>query len=149
MKSNLLIAVLATFVLSCQPEVSDPQVLIEADSNFSKMSENQGIAKAFIHFADTNVVLLRDNPIKGKPALIDAYKDNMDFDFSLTWIPEFADIAKSGDLGYTWGKYLISAPDSLGNTMQQTGYYVSVWKRQQDGQWKYVLDGGTEPVPVE
>jgi ketosteroid isomerase-like protein len=39
----------------------------------------------------------------------------------------YAEAAKSGDLGYTWGRYGM-------------GYYVRVWSRAADGSWRVALD---------
>ena len=153
MKSNhfFTLTVVMTLLSSCQRKEADPQVLIDTDLAFSEMSEAQGMSGAFIHYADTSVVMLRNeaDPIQGKADLIEAYQGRDDSGFTLTWKPEHAEIAASGELGYTWGKYLISTRDSLGTEQKQAGYYVSVWKKQSDGEWRFVLDGGTSPVPQQ
>jgi ketosteroid isomerase-like protein len=58
----------------------------------------------------------------------------------------FSEVARSGDLGYTWGTFTI-APRTVtaGGRGQQTlniqaGFYVRVWVRERDGQWKVALD---------
>jgi ketosteroid isomerase-like protein len=59
----------------------------------------------------------------------------------------FSEVARSGDLGYTWGTYTI-APRTViarGRGQSQTlnveaGFYVRVWVRERSGQWKVVLD---------
>jgi ketosteroid isomerase-like protein len=59
----------------------------------------------------------------------------------------FSEVARSGDLGYTWGTYTI-APRTVtarGRGQSQTlnveaGFYVRVWVRERDGQWKVALD---------
>ena len=43
----------------------------------------------------------------------------------------YAETARSGDLGHTWGTYATSAVK---------GYYVRVWVRERDGSWKVALD---------
>ncbi len=48
----------------------------------------------------------------------------------------FAESARSGDLGYTWGTYAIGARAGT----RQEGFYVRVWARGRDGQWKLALD---------
>jgi ketosteroid isomerase-like protein len=60
---------------------------------------------------------------------------------------KFAEVARSGDLGYTWGTYTI-APRTItsrGRGEAQTlnveaGFYVRVWVRERNGQWKVALD---------
>lgn len=48
----------------------------------------------------------------------------------------FAESARSGDLGYTWGTYAVP----LAPGARQEGFYVRVWTRQRDGQWRLALD---------
>jgi len=55
-----------------------------------------------------------------------------------------AETAKSGDLGYTYGRYLLTAADAGGDP--ERGHYVRVWTRTRSGQWKLALDV-TAPVP--
>jgi hypothetical protein len=43
----------------------------------------------------------------------------------------FADVARSRDLGYTWGSYAMP---------QSKGYYTRVWVRGRDAVWKLALD---------
>jgi ketosteroid isomerase-like protein len=59
----------------------------------------------------------------------------------------FAEVARSGDLGYTWGTFTI-APRTVtagGRGQSQTvniqaGFYVRIWVRERNGQWKVALD---------
>jgi ketosteroid isomerase-like protein len=48
----------------------------------------------------------------------------------------FAESARSGDLGYTWGSYAVGPAQKP----TQSGYYVRVWQRERNGQWNVVLD---------
>lgn len=149
MKKIKLIALMAMAACSTQEQTkSDPAVLIKVDKEFSDMSDKQGMAEAFIFYADQDVVKLSEGgyPIVGKTNLSDTYSQIDDSQFKLTWEPIKAELAKSGELGYTYGKYFFTAMDSVEST--STGYYISVWKKQSDGTWKYVLDGGAEG-PVE
>jgi ketosteroid isomerase-like protein len=50
----------------------------------------------------------------------------------------FAESARSGDLGYTWGTYQLAA--ARGRQAEE-GFYVRVWVREQrNGQWKVAAD---------
>ena len=48
----------------------------------------------------------------------------------------FAEAARAGDLGYTWGGYSIGPPKKP----TQKGFYVRVWQRERNGQWTVVMD---------
>jgi ketosteroid isomerase-like protein len=48
----------------------------------------------------------------------------------------FAEAARSGDLGYTWGNYSIGPAQKP----TQKGFYVRVWQRERNGQWNVIMD---------
>lgn len=116
--------------------------VMDADKKFSAMSEHKGIQAAFLYYMDSSGVLLREHhyPIIGKAAR--AYIQQLnDTTIKLQWKPRSADVAKSGDLAYTFGTYSLHTKDSI-----VKGTYVSIWKKQNDGSWKFVLDAGTSGV---
>lgn len=107
------------------------------------MAQKEGIAKAFVAYAAEDAVLLRNNSlIIG----IDSLRENFNRQksqpgkVSLSWKPDFVDVASSGDLGYTYGKYVYTTTDSTGTKNAVEGVFHTVWKRQADGKWKYVWD---------
>lgn len=59
----------------------------------------------------------------------------------IRWKPLHAEVAASGDLGYTWG-VAESGPGKAG-PFKPYGIYVTIWKRQPDGKWKFVYDAAT------
>jgi ketosteroid isomerase-like protein len=63
----------------------------------------------------------------------------------LTWFPIYADVSRDGDLGYTTGPYEFR--QSAGDKEAYHGYFMTIWKRQADGQWKAVLDQGISTPP--
>jgi ketosteroid isomerase-like protein len=66
---------------------------------------------------------------------------------TLRWQPDFADVAKSGDLGYTLGKSQRYFTDKEGKAFENEGRYITIWKRQKNGEWKIAFDGGTSTPP--
>jgi hypothetical protein len=57
----------------------------------------------------------------------------------LSWTPDFIGVSDCGTLGYTYGKYVFSIKDSSGNSIDQTGIFHTVWKKQ-NKEWRYVWD---------
>jgi len=120
----------------------DPQILVETDIAFSIMSEAEGMKSAFLHYADQEVIKLQEKrfPIWGIEEMKSAFDKFDDHVFTITWEPLKAEIAGSGDLGYTMGNWkLVTAEGKV-----KYGNYVSIWKKQSNGDWKYVLDTGTD-----
>jgi Domain of unknown function (DUF4440) len=66
---------------------------------------------------------------------------------SIDWTPEEAVVAESGELGFTWGRYVASVRDSNGKLVVQYGKYLDVWKRQSDGDWRWIADIGNDNPP--
>jgi ketosteroid isomerase-like protein len=122
--------------------------LLKADRQFSDMSEKEGMHKAFLAFFADSGVILRDNgyPVKGKISLTELYSRKPDTSFILSWNPVFEKIAGSGDLGYTYGFYKTTIK-STGQISR--GTYITIWEKQKDGTWKFVLDTGTDGLPEE
>jgi ketosteroid isomerase-like protein len=60
--------------------------------------------------------------------------------FSLQWSAAKADVSAAGDLGYTAGTYQMTMNDAAGKPMMEKGKYVTVWKKQANGQWKVTDD---------
>ncbi len=116
-------------------------LLKETDLDFSDLSVKEGFNKAFIAYAAGNATLLRRNhmPVVGRDSLYVNINSEPDSTYTLTWQPLFADIAASGDLGYTYGRFLLKEKRS---GEEAEGTYCTIWKRQGDGSWKYVLDTG-------
>jgi ketosteroid isomerase-like protein len=118
------------------------QEIAQAEKEFEKMAAEKGIAEAFYFFADSNAIIKRQNDtlIKGKENIRNFYSADFFQKASVTWSPDFIDVAENGDLGYTFGKYNWQSKDSSGKTNEFKGVFHTVWKKQKDGTWKYVWD---------
>jgi ketosteroid isomerase-like protein len=143
MKKAFLLIFVVGLLFSCTEKkpVAKPQELIDADLAFSDYSVKHGIQKAFIEFAHDSVVLLKRNrmPIVGKQSLIDSYKGRSNSGLVLTWKPEAATISQSGELGFTYGIWTLVAKSDTSK-----GTYLTVWKKNSAGQWKFAADTGNE-----
>ncbi len=121
---------------------------MRVDAEFSAAAQKIGIGEAFVRYADSDALMM--------PAEQDAVRglDGVRQQFAalppgttLVWKPFQADIAASGDLGYTLGTYELRSTGKDGKAMVRYGKYCSVWKKQGDGSWKWVVDIGTSSPP--
>ncbi|MVM36031.1 hypothetical protein GO755_38820 [Spirosoma sp. HMF4905] len=122
----------------------------ETDQNFSIMSEKQGMPKAFTTYAADDVIKLNDGaaPTVGFDSLRAQMSRQPANGPVLTWQVLKADAATSGDLGYTFGQWMLTKKDNSGKRSAEYGVYVTVWKRQRNGQWRFVVDSGNStPEP--
>lgn len=115
------------------------QEVLDAEAAFAQMAKEEGMNKAFLAFAADDAVLMRGNQLIIRKTGIAEYMKDQNSK-GLAWSPEFVDVAKSGDLGYTYGYYTFSYEDQEGNPAEANGVFHTVWKRQEDGSWKFVWD---------
>jgi len=135
-------------ILSCSTENKKTLKgkLLQTDRDFSEMSVNDGMFKAFLNYIADDGVILRNNsfPARGKEALSDYFSGKSDTSFTLSWEPLYEYISESGDLGYTYG--LHTTRDKVTGEISG-GTYITIWHKQSDGSWKFVLDTGTQGLP--
>jgi ketosteroid isomerase-like protein len=115
--------------------------ILEAEKAFAQMAKEVSIAEAFIAFADKSATIERNNMlITGIDSIRAHFSSPTPEGVKLHWTPDFVDASASGDLGYTYGKYIYTTLDSTGNPEKISGVFHTVWKKQPDGSWKYVWD---------
>jgi hypothetical protein len=56
---------------------------------------------------------------------------------AMTWYPTLADIAASGDLGFTTGPWAVSADDAPAH-----GQFLGLWRRDSRCRWQLTVDAG-------
>jgi ketosteroid isomerase-like protein len=135
----ILFSILFLILSSCNHTEKWKQEIIQTEEDFEKMLHEKGLHDAFIAFADEEAVLKRGNKlIKGKEAIDSLYKNNDAK--NLSWKVDVVEVSESGDLGFTYGAYSIAYVDSIGNPLTDVGIFNTIWKRQEDGSWKYVVD---------
>ncbi len=133
-------------LIGCAPEpLPDTDAalasLVEAERAFARTSVEEGMRHAFLEFLADEAVIFRPTPTNGKQW----FAPRPETSGTLAWQPVFADVADTGDLGYTTGPYSFS--DSAGTPVAH-GHYVTVWRLQPDSTWRVEIDAGiNHPKP--
>lgn len=123
------------------------QSLVDTERAFARTSEEQGTRPAFLAFIAEDGILFRPTAINGKKWIQQNPLPPSDKRPLLAWRPAFADIALAEDMGYTFGPWEFKA-DIKDAKPAAYGHFVTVWKRQADGGWKFVIDHGvSHPQP--
>lgn len=121
-------------------------VLLRADRDFNKATQ-EGRLDGWMKFMADDVVLLRAKAVAGREAVRKELEgDWADPNTSLSWEPRQAQMFASGNMGYTSGRWTYKAVDK-GEKLELHGDYLTVWKKQNDGSWKVIWDGGS-PDPA-
>ncbi|MGA2263327.1 MAG: SgcJ/EcaC family oxidoreductase [Acidobacteriota bacterium] len=120
---------------------ADETAIRAAEAEMVKAVAALDSARAVSFYTDDVVGMAVDAPVvQGK--------ENMQ-KFLETWMkdkPEFSgktvkvEVARSGDLAYSWGTGKVSVKDKKGKVAETTFKYASVWKKQADGGWKIGVD---------
>ena len=121
----------------------------QADSAFALAADLQGTGFAFAQFvAPQGVVFSGSEIVIGTDAVRALFDEQQRAGGTLNWRPVYAEAAESGDLGFTVGEYVFTGRGATGTVVQRFGKYLTVWKKQADGEWRFVVDGGnTSPTP--
>lgn len=124
-------------VASAHARADAHTAVVAADAAFAARADSAGPAVAFAEYAADDGVSLGARPVPacGKAQIGAQFQGSAPGD--LRWAPSTGDAAASGDLGYTVGSATVR-----GQTGTVHSKYLTVWKRQADGSWRFVADGG-------
>src|SRR4029453_12433773 len=128
----------------------EKEALKQIDLDFSHLSKEKGMKEAFLAYAAQDGVLLRpyNRPIEGFSA-IKKFLDEGNTDFLLSWAPLYSAVSLSGELGYTYGLFELTFKDDKGILNTRNGTYVSIWKKDSEGKWKFSLDTGNPGLDAQ
>lgn len=139
MKSIMPVRV-ALFLLGTLPAIANPQTagdfarMVQTEYDFSAAATRTSQRAAFLEYIAADGILFRPGPVSAHKAL----SEGKGSPGILHWYPEFAEISSHGDLGLSTGPWMYWAS---GQAPAQ-GHFVSIWRRQSNGDWRAELDGG-------
>jgi uncharacterized protein (TIGR02246 family) len=122
---------------------ADVKAITDIETEWSKATAANDADKSISYFADDAMMIISgEEPLRGKAAVgaifYEIAKDPL---FSLRFQTAKVDVARSGDLAYTWGSYQVTETDpATHQPMSDHGSYVTTYRKQADGVWKAELD---------
>jgi hypothetical protein len=141
LKTSVALAALSLLATSAQvspaADAADPAPVIAAERAFAARAAVIGVAPSFLEYMTDDAVVFRPDPLLARAVYGASPPPKLPKDGGtlLNWWPNFAGVARSGDLGFTTGPATIDGkPAGV--------FYFTVWARQPDGGWKWVYDGG-------
>jgi ketosteroid isomerase-like protein len=152
MKKSAVVLLLLASLLSTssfatkEKSARGSDLLVQLEADFAKAVAEHGHEAFVTYFAEDGVELDDGGGISSRDAI--RKQPPWPEGTTLTWTPVKADVAASGDLGYTYGNYVFKSKDKEGKLVTHYGKYMSIWKKQKDGSWKVVVDmGNSSPAP--
>lgn len=116
--------------------------LVQSELEFARTAKEKGTREAFLAFAAEDGIIFRRTAVNARQTWSQAPASTG----LLSWYPIFADVSGAGDLGYTTGPYEFREKAGDEKPAGQ-GYFMTIWRRQADGSWKFALDLGTRNAP--
>lgn len=115
--------------------------VMQADRDFAAQAQMDGTAVAFRDWMAPDGAML-SGPIYGPEALLAVMNGGR---ATMEWGPVAGDVAGSGDLGFTIGTAVRTAETGA----RSYSKYLSIWRRQPGGAWRFVVDAGiSRPAPA-
>lgn len=135
------------------PGGSAEDALIEADRAFAAMSVSEGAKAAWGSFMTEDAMIMGagSQPTLGLDDILADFED-WPAGASISWEPKRAEVAASGEMGWTWGRYILTIPGAGDDDAPKVshGKYLNIWEKQPDGAWKVLVDvGNSNPAPEE
>ena len=116
---------------------SDLERVIATERAFAKYAEAHGTKSAFLENAASDAVLFLPDRINAK----EYWTARGESKGLLSWDPNYADVSSNGLLGYTTGNWEYRSAGK-GGTPEAFGNFITIWQRQPDGKYKFVVDIG-------
>lgn len=106
----------------------DPETAVDAERAFNRAAQTEGQWTAFREFMAEDAIVFTPQPVKAKDAL-----PTKNPPIAVQWWPAESYVSCDGNTAVNTGPWV--RPSSV-------GYFTTVWQRQADGHFKWVMDGG-------
>ncbi|MDB4950048.1 MAG: hypothetical protein JWM27_2697, partial [Gemmatimonadetes bacterium] len=117
-----------------------------ADRAFAAMAAARGAGPAFVAFAAPDVLNVGGQITAGPAEVAASFAGDT---AHWLWGPILSRASADGELGYTVGEAAITGAGPDGAPRTSYSKYLTIWRRQPDGSYKYVTDGGNgRPAPT-
>ena len=134
--------IIASLLLLLFAQAQTPlQEMVLTEQSFSRMAAEKDTRDAFMTFIADDGLLFRPGAVNGKRWMLDHPVPPSDKRPLLAWQPSFAGMSAAGDLGFTTGPWE-AKEDIKDEKPAGYGHFVTVWKQQADGSWRFVVDLG-------
>ncbi|GAB4091355.1 Cif family virulence factor [Flaviaesturariibacter terrae] len=123
----------------CIAQPAALQAMVGTERAFAAKSMSENTRSAFLAFMDTTAIMFR------KDSFVNGYHMWLAREArpgKLDWKPVVAELAGSGDWGFTTGPWTFRPTEKDSATGR--GHFFTIWHKGPDGQWRFLFDCGTE-----
>jgi ketosteroid isomerase-like protein len=153
-RNRLALALVACAAAACSresaPERAGPPAdrppathatLVELEAGFAAAARDRGVKAAFLEYLGEDSVVLQPGPVWGRAA----WTVRNEVPAKLEWLPDRAQLSRSGEFGFSTGPWLLTPDDAAAGRAE--GRYLSVWQKTGDD-WRVLFDGGFGRAPA-
>ena len=119
--------------------------MVQSELKFAAFALSNSTKEAFIKYADSAGVIFENGEAINARSFWGKKEKRPGI---LRWRPRFAEIANSGDFGYTTGSWTFQ-PLTITDSIIAAGHFFTVWQLNKHGNWQFLLDMGTSNAPIE
>ena len=131
-------------------QAADEAAVRQTDADWSKAAQSKKVDDwAAFYSKDAVILPPNDKKASDKESIHKFIAELLALPgLSLSWEPAKVEVARSGDLAYTQGAYILTANDAHGKPLTDHGKTLEIWKKQPDGRWKCVVDMWSSDLPA-
>jgi len=122
----------------------------DLEAAWAKDAAAKDLDKSVANYADDAVLLMPGAPAsKTKDAIRASWKGMLDDpNLKISFAPDRIEVSASGDLATTQGSYTMTMTNpKTKKPVEDKGSYLTVYKKQADGNWKAIEDTTNSEVP--
>ena len=134
----------AVACLAATTAVADPGDDVRCrEIGFSQSAENRDM-QAFRAFIDADARFVSNEVLRGVDAVTEAWAVFFtDPGPTIKWRPAVIEVLENGTLALSRGPYRVTSQNADGNIVESWGTFNSIWRVNDDGQWRVVFDAGS------
>jgi ketosteroid isomerase-like protein len=117
----------------CTADTAALRGMLETEYEFGARART-AVRTAFLEYLAADSLVLEPAPTPARAF----YETKQDDSGTLEWYPALADLAGSGDLGFTTGPWVYTG--ASGGRIH--GHFLTIWKRDAACRWRIEFDGG-------
>lgn len=147
---NLVLLFVICALFSCTEEKVDTQKegekLMQLSREWSAAAEGGDLEKTVSYWSDDAIFFSSGHPtLNGQQEIKEMVQGMYQIPgFKISWEPISVSVSESGDMAYMIEKNRVTFNDSIGNPITTTGNAVTIWKKNEMGKWKNVVEIGTD-----
>lgn len=121
---------------------AEKEAVMQTSRAWNKAATSRNTDSTLSYWTDDALVLSPgQQPLKGKEAIRQMVASGFENPgFSVSWEPQSGEVSKCGDMAYLIEDSKMNMKDSAGNDRVQNFKTVTIWRKQENGKWKAVVD---------